>query len=66
MDKYGFMSYMKEEFPSAMDMHFTYDLVESVVDYASLTFFGHDIIKFLMNIIPEVTYEEYLPFVYMD
>lgn len=62
MDKDGFMSYIKKEFPGVIDIHWNWDLLENIIDYALSIYNGEELIKFLENIIPEVTYEEYLMF----
>jgi len=62
MNKDELMSYIKEEFPGVIDTHWNWDLLENIIDYAISTFSGEEVIKFLMNIIPEVTYEEYMYF----
>ena len=62
MDKEGFIQYIKEEFPGVIDTHWNWDLLENIIDYATLIYNGKELIKFLMNIIPEVTYEEYVNF----
>lgn len=62
MNKQGFMQYVKEEFPEVIDTHWNWDLLENIIDYATSIYNGQELIKFLMNIIPEVTYEEYIDF----
>lgn len=62
MDKAGFMLYIKEEFPGVIDTHWNWDLLENIIDYATSKYSGQELIKFLMSIIPEVTYEEYIVF----
>ena len=42
--------------------HWNWDVLENIIDYATSKYNGEELIKFLMNIIPEVTYEEYLMF----
>ncbi len=58
-NKEKFMDYMKQEF-SPMDNHFTYDMVENLVDYA-IQHKSHtkdDLCFFLSDIIPEVEFGE--------
>lgn len=62
MDKNGFMSFIQDEFEGVLDTHWNWDLLGNIIDYAMITCSGDSLIKFLMNIIPEVTYEEYLLF----
>lgn len=62
MNKDELMAYIKEEFPGVIDTHWNWDLLENIIDYAISTFSGEEVMKFLMNIIPEVTYEEYMCF----
>lgn len=60
MDIKGFMLYIKEEFPGVIDTHWNWDLLENIITYAVSKYNGKELIMFLMNIIPEVTYEEYV------
>ena len=62
MNKDELMAYIKEEFPGVIDTHWNWDLLENIIDYAISTFSGEEVMKFLTNIIPEVTYEEYMCF----
>lgn len=62
IDKDGLLDYIKEEFPGVIDTHWNWDVLENIIDYATSKYNGEELIKFLMNIIPEVTYEEYLMF----
>lgn len=62
MDKLGFMLYVKQEFPGVIDTHWNWDLLENILDYATSKYDEQELIRFLMNIIPEVTYEEYIAF----
>ena len=62
MDKLGCMLYVKQEFPGVIDTHWNWDLLENILDYAISKYDGQELIRFLMNIIPEVTYEEYMAF----
>ena len=62
MDKLGFLLYVKQEFPGVIDTHWNWDLLENILDYATSKYDGQELIRFLMNIIPEVTYEEYMAF----
>lgn len=66
MNKDGLMSYIKEEFPETIDNHWNWDLLENILNFALLEYDGkptEELIKFLMCIIPEVTYEEYRMFI---
>lgn len=66
MNKNGFMSYIKEEFPGTINDHWNWDLLENILDYALIEYDGkptEELIEFLMCIIPEVTAEEYRMFV---
>ena len=65
MDKEGFMRYVKEEFPGVIDIHWNWDLLENILDFAILEYDEkptEELIEFLMTIIPEVTGEEYRMF----
>lgn len=61
-----FMNYLKNEFPNCFDNHFTYDLVENLVNYAYKTH-GHSkgsARAIVCEILPEVDIaelERYLP-----
>lgn len=48
--------------PGVIDTHWNWDVLENIIDYAKSKYNGEELIKFLINIIPEVTYEEYLMF----
>lgn len=50
------------KFPGVIDTHWNWDLLENILDYAISKYDGQELIRFLMNIIPEVTYEEYMAF----
>ena len=56
------MLYVKQEFPGVIDTHWNWDLLENILDYATSKYDGQELIRFLMNIIPEVTHEEYMAF----
>ena len=63
IDKNELLHYLKKEF-TTMDYHFTWDLVENVIDYAEEHCNGLDEAhKFLVNMIPDVTMEEIEPFI---
>ena len=62
MNKEGLMLYIKKEFPGVIDNHWNWDLLENIIDYAVSMYNETALIKFLINIIPEVTYEEYVNF----
>jgi hypothetical protein len=62
MNKEGLMLYIKKEFPGVIDNHWNWDLLENIIDYAVSMYNEKALIKFLINIIPEVTYEEYVNF----
>lgn len=62
-DLEAFMEYMRTEFPEPMKYHFTYDLVQNIVEYLmeqyeDNTHLAHEI----SELIPEVTEEEVLKF----
>ena len=63
-----FIEYMREEFPEPMNYHFTYDLLENIVDFV-IGLCEHDdapenIVPNLIELIPEVKTEEVERFVY--
>ena len=62
MNKEGLMLYIKKEFPGVIDNHWNWDLLENIIDYAVSMYNETALIKFLINIIPEVTSEEYVNF----
>ncbi|RHV70239.1 MULTISPECIES: hypothetical protein [Clostridia] len=63
MDKEGFMDYIKEEFPGVIDAHWNWDLLDNIIEYATSKYTGQKLIEFLMQIIPEVTFEEYVKYI---
>lgn len=64
INKEELLDYLHEEFPNPMKCHFTYELVENIIDYIENHCDGlekaHEI---LVNIIPEVTTKEIEPFI---
>lgn len=62
IDKDGFMLYIKENFPGTIDNHWNSDLLENIINYGMEIFLDCTIADFLLEIIPEITYEEILPF----
>ena len=62
LNKEGLMEYIKTEFPGVIDTHWNWDLLENIIDYATSVFSGEELIKFLIDIIPEVKYEEFVYF----
>ena len=55
----GFMDFMREEFPEPMSNHFTYDLLENMINkMIDLTEYQSELADWLEEIIPEVTREE--------
>lgn len=64
MDIEAFMQYVKYEFPGVIDSHWNWDLLENILNYAVSLHKGNDLITFLTTIIPEVTHEEYMCYVY--
>ena len=57
MNKDALMSYIKKEFPD-----WNWDLLNNIIDYAMNYYDGEELIKFLVNIIPEITYQECMYF----
>lgn len=63
INKEELLHYLKKEF-TPMDYHFTWDLVEKLIDYAEEHCDGlEEAHEFLVNMIPEVTMEEIEPFI---
>lgn len=62
MNKDALMSYIKINFLETIDNHWNWELLNNIIDYAINQYDREEIIKFLMNIVPEVTYEEYIYF----
>lgn len=64
IEKKELLHYLWSEFPEPMKTHFTYDLVENIIDYAEEHCDGlEEAHEFLVNMIPEVTMEEIEPFI---
>lgn len=63
-DKDGFMSWLKEEFPGAIDTHWNWDLVENIIDYAmeQKNTSDDEFAMFLSSIFPEIEYMEVAKF----
>lgn len=61
--KDGFMNWLKSEFIAeniGLNTHWTYDLVNNLIDYGlKVTETPHDFIGMMVNIVPEVNYEEW-------
>ncbi len=59
-DKDSFMTWLKEEFPGVIDIHWNYDLVENILEYA----LKHESISkdqfayFVSDMLPEVEFLE--------
>lgn len=55
-NKQGFMTYLYEQFPSALNNHFTYTLVENIIDYGikRQNFTKEQLAMFLADVLPEV------------
>lgn len=64
INKNEFLDYLREEFPEPMQNHFTYDMVDSIIDWIETHCDGLDEAhEMIVNIIPEVTMEEVEPFI---
>ena len=64
INKKELLHYLHEEFPEPMKYHFTYDLIDNLIDYIKNHCYGlEDAHEILLNIIPEVTMEEIEPFI---
>lgn len=54
-DKEGFMCWLKEKFPGVIDIHWNYDLVENILNYALRDEVSKDqFAYFVADILPEV------------
>lgn len=64
-NKEAFLKWVKNKFPNTIDNHFTYDMMENIIDYAieRKSVAPEQLINFLSYIIPEVTEEEYMDFI---
>lgn len=63
LDVEEFMEYMREKFPEPMKYHFTYDLLEGIINYLMEQEFSVvQIANTLRRIVPEIKVEEVLPF----
>lgn len=64
INKKELLNYIKEEFSESMRFHFTYDMVENIIDWIETHCNGLDEAhEMIVNIIPEVTMEEIEPFI---
>lgn len=59
--KDGFMDWLMSEFVDVgLITHWTYDLVTNLIDYGlTVTETPNDFIGMMLNIVPEVTYDEW-------
>ena len=60
MDKDGFMCYIKNEFPTTVDTHWSWNLLENIIDYGieNKNYFVGQLENFLDEMIPEITIDE--------
>lgn len=64
INKSQLLDYLREEFPESMRNHFTYDMVENLVDWVETHCDGlYEAHEMIVNVIPEVTMEEIEPFI---
>ena len=64
INKEELLHYLHEEFSEPMRNHFTYNLIDNLIDYTENHCDGlEDAHEILVNIIPEVTMEEIEPFI---
>lgn len=63
-DKEGFMVWLKEEFPGVISIHWNYDLVGNIIDYALKNkSTDKDLFaRFLSDMLPEVGFMEVVRF----
>lgn len=63
LDVEEFMEYMREEFPEPMKYHFTYDMLQGIVNYLMEQEFSIvQMANILIEIVPELEVEEILRF----
>jgi len=56
----GFMDWVREEFPTALANHFTYDMLENIIDYVlDTTETQAEFVEAMLNIVPEVEEDEW-------
>ena len=53
-----FLEYLKTNFTDCIMHHWHYDLITNIADYAQEHFSGNEFIKFMTDMIPEITKEE--------
>ncbi len=64
LDKEKLMHYIKQEFPQTINNHWNWDLLENIIDWG-IKYENRSqkqLLKFLTNIIPEITEKEILKF----
>lgn len=63
-NKEGFMKWLKEEFLGVIDTHWSYDLVENIIDYAmeNKNTGDDELATFLSSMLPEIEYIEIAKF----
>lgn len=63
-NKEGFMKWLKEEFPGVIDIHWNYNLVEHIIDYAmeNKNTGDDELAIFLSSMLPEIEYIEIAKF----
>jgi len=58
-NKYGFLDYMRDEFPTILNNHFTWDFFENVIDYLLSETKDKDcFVEKMEHIIPEINKQE--------
>lgn len=64
LDKEELMHYIKQEFSQTINNHWNWNLLENIIEYGIKyeSYSQRQLLKFLTNIIPEITEKEILKF----
>lgn len=60
----GFMDWAREEFTPVYEHHFTYDMLENIINYViDTTETQSEFLEAMIKIVPEVTMEEWMEWI---
>lgn len=62
--KNGFMDWIREEFPTPLANHFTYDMLENIIDYVlDTTETQAEFVEAMLKIVPEVEEDKWVAWI---
>lgn len=60
----GFMDWVRDEFPDPLKNHFTYDMLENIIQYVlDTTETQSEFLEAMIKIVPEITEEEWMEWI---